>query len=333
MGKLWQLLIKFENRFHPILVRLRLIPQTKLSIFKEHLLERLFVGMVAVGVAVELIAIPFSLYKAAKVEEVTALASLKLKATIAETEQRVEELRITNAQLSRLVFKLTPRQLTYDQMDFIQLVLSSRDNSKDGGPVRIRADSKDSESYLFAQDIYGALWLGGVHPTAIDPYNARSSFPLEISYPAGPLGPFAPPTPIAAELIKIFTALGYEPQVSRTFSGFGAMISVGGNREYQKSHWVPVRFDGNGTLLDWNGRLLQGHPMMSSDGTNTHIEITLTNTLSLQLPPLIFLSNSTNRGATIGEKDQNPSVWHFDIPIPPTTNAQARQWELDLWPQ
>jgi len=64
-SRFWRMLAWVDLRMRPLIVRLK-IKGRKLSVPKEELLERLFVMLVAVGVTVEFVALPFSMFEIAE---------------------------------------------------------------------------------------------------------------------------------------------------------------------------------------------------------------------------------------------------------------------------
>ena len=302
----------------------------------------LFGRMVWIALAIEFFAFGMALIgshkeiaRLHKQAEDAGKDAAKASESAVTNELRVEELKATNRELSKLVFKLTPRQLTYDQMDWLQIFLNSRDKSKDE-PVRLRADSKDSESYRFALDIQAALAMGGIMIREIEPYNASAQTPLDISFSTW--GESTPPL-IAKYLIAGFSSIGYEPKVVKNRRSIGIIISVGGNRQFHESKFVWLIFDGNGTILAEaqagaaqfiEGRKISVSPLM---GTNTHIAINVVTNRNLQMPPFLFFLGATNRALVVGESGVG-SAWEFNLPFQPPNPTNRTTWKcrLELWP-
>jgi hypothetical protein len=93
-GLLWKVLEYIDGIIRPVFTCLR-ITGYRLSEGKSHLLERFFMALVTVGVAIELLSLPFSLYEIAKVEKEAADANDRA----GKAHQMVEGLRRESATL------------------------------------------------------------------------------------------------------------------------------------------------------------------------------------------------------------------------------------------
>jgi hypothetical protein len=116
LGGVWRLLAFLEAKVRLVCVRLN-IAGRKLSESKEHLLEALFVMLVAFGVGLELLSLPFSLLESARVGGDAADAKLFAAKVGTTNAQLVAENLVLRSNLVALEIKLQPRIITPQQIE------------------------------------------------------------------------------------------------------------------------------------------------------------------------------------------------------------------------
>lgn len=135
-GRLWQVMASIDKTVRPILVRLK-IGGRKLPEAKEQLLERLFVLLVAFGVAVEFVCLPMSLLEIAHLNETAANAGRQAGEAFQRAGEANEKAGLANdraskADLERVKLEKVleewrrPRTITKEQREtFIELLKGS----------------------------------------------------------------------------------------------------------------------------------------------------------------------------------------------------------------
>jgi len=170
-GVLWRWLHSTDRTLRPLLVRLKLGGR-KLPEAKEHLLERFFTMLVAVGVGIEFVALPFSLFEIARLNVEASNAakdSALAKKQASDANERTAVIESTNKVLSLKIEELTaenlkmykeiqPRRITATQKKFLALLLS---NAPKGKIVLSVNDPHDTEAVFFAIQLEDALKSAG----------------------------------------------------------------------------------------------------------------------------------------------------------------------------
>jgi len=146
LSGVWRVLAILEGMIKLAFTRLKLIGW-ELSKAKEHLLELSFVGLVALGVGMELISLPFSLWESALANERASTAELAR----VELEKQVGELRKANLELEA---RIQPRRISAEHRRAIVEQLSPLSNKCD---VVVVAEVSDIEARGFAEDINDLL--------------------------------------------------------------------------------------------------------------------------------------------------------------------------------
>jgi hypothetical protein len=165
---LWMIISRVESLVRPICIRLKIIPARTVSELKEHLLEVVFISLVACGVAMELMSLPFSLWEAAKIGENASNANERASTN----ELRVEELRKANDELE---LKMQPRTINFQQRESFAKFFHVSQRK----PVWVLCSNPTRETSDFASEIRGMLNDAGLNV-------GESPFPLAVGVSAPP---------------------------------------------------------------------------------------------------------------------------------------------------
>ena len=199
----WRTLIAIDSKIRPFLLLLK-IKGRKISDAKEQLLQRFFVMIVALGVALELIAIPFSLSEVAKLNKETAQAyelagKSNQRAEIARKEaaaaheeaakfsMQAEELRQTNFVLQANLLILRSNVVALEsevqwrtfkptqKAQIISTLKPLRDaNPMVNGAIKVCTFGTDPETYWYAHRICEVLQECGFNAEYIPTLSADS---------------------------------------------------------------------------------------------------------------------------------------------------------------
>jgi hypothetical protein len=118
----WSFLNRLESFLRTFCVQLKIIRSRKFSELKEHLLEGFFISLVALGVGLELLSLPFSLLESAKINEMSKQAerdagNANLQAVALSNEtvrlsSNLEESKSNNLALAKELFGLAAKTET-----------------------------------------------------------------------------------------------------------------------------------------------------------------------------------------------------------------------------
>ena len=145
----WRCIVKLDSWCRPFLLKLK-IRGRKISEAKEHLLERAFVFLLSIGVATELVALPFGLLEVAELK-VQVAESEKLSL---ELSKQVESLKSENLKLFE---RIQPRRVTPEQKEEIRKRLIPWMYDEDRCNLQVFVAAIDPEARVFAEQIIDAM--------------------------------------------------------------------------------------------------------------------------------------------------------------------------------
>lgn len=142
LGPGWTSLVRIDSVLRLIFLRLK-VKGRKISEAKEHLLERFCITLVVLGVGLELLAIPFSLWESASM-------ALDLKSQNLTLEKQLTKAKL---ELARINDRTSPMHIPDNRRTYGINLLSKFDAT----PVSIDAIADDANASIFADELAAFL--------------------------------------------------------------------------------------------------------------------------------------------------------------------------------